>query len=678
MAKQKGNAELSIELNAVDNVSETTKAVEKRISTFERAFSKTGKGIGSVLNSTSTHFTAFSVAAAASMTVLRDTVVNPLKGMLTSFSQTGYAFEKMARNARLTVESLGAIGYAAEQTGSSMGTVASAMNSLQSKMEQAGRGSLSAMQDIYRGTGLLYQDLQKLSPEEQFLKIADVIQKVGTEADKAEIARRIFGTDELLPLLKKGAEGVRALMREGEELGGPWSKENLEKSKLLAQSVNRIKTIIEGIKTNFMTAMTEPITDFLTKGQKALQFVQKFVNDHPKAVKALGTIAGGLVGCFTAGAVLIPLLMGLKIGIGALLGVLGTFLSPWVLIPTLLVGAGAGILYFTGLLGPAWQTLKDFCQGAYEALSWFFGDSINLLMSGDFEGAWANIWAKTQIVFIEGKQKVSQIVNDLWNYLLETTGGALNSVFSYLDKLLFNGNEVFGKLYQAVKNHFSKMLGEVGANSSSISEVFLAGWFSIQKGFYQVWYGIQETFFNILGSIQQKWISFRKEFQAGINWMYGKLTGLSDEEIAQMTVITDREYDQKAKEAQEAQKTAMDRVEARKTEAIEAARKDIQARIQAVREQPQKDDEKVQALLQQIEVQKAVLDPSNPESPAYQSGIGEGPANFLREQMKDASKGTQNSFQAMFGFGQTTEQKQLEVSRQILNLFQILIGNVGG
>ena len=299
-------------------------------------------------------------------------------------------------------------------------------------------------------------------------------------------------------------------------------------------------------------------------------------------------------------------------------------------------------------------------------------------MSGDFEGAWQNIWAKTQIVFIEGKQKVSQIVNDLWNYLLETTGGALNSVFSYLDKLLFNGNEVFGKLYQAVKNHFSKMLGEVGAKSSSISEVFLAGWFSIQKGFYQIWYGIQETFFNILGSIQQKWISFRKEFQAGINWMYGKLTGLSDEEIAQMTIITDREYDQKAKEAQEAQKSAMDRVEARKTEAIEAARKDIQARIQAVREQPQKDDEKVQALLKQIEVQKAVLDPNNPESPAYQSGIGDGPANFLREQMKDASKGTQNSFQAIFGFGQTTEQKQLEVSRQILNLFQILIGNVGG
>ena len=677
LTAKKGNAELSIELNAVDNVSETTKAVEKRISSFERAFSQTGKGIGSVLNSTSTHFTAFSVAAAASMTVLRDTVINPLKSMLNEFSQTGFQFERMARSARLTVETLGAIGFAAEQTGSNMGAVASAMASLQGKMEAASRGSLSAMQEIYRGSGLLFQDLKKLSPEEQFLRIADVIHQVGNEADQAEIARRMFGSDELLPLLKQGSQAIRQLMQEGENLGGPWSKENVQNSQLLAQSVNRIKTLYEGIKTNFMTLMTEPLTSFLTTGQKALQTIQAFINDHPKMVKVLATIAGGLVGIFTAGAVLIPIFMGLNMLFGSFIGIMGAFLSPWVLIPLLIGGAGAALLSFTGLLGPSVSIVKDFCSTAFDALRWFFGDSINLLSSGDFEGAWEVLWAKVQIVFIQAKQGISNTINDLWNYFLESTAGAFNSVSEYLDKLFFNGNEVFGKLLQVVQNAFQGMLDQVGAKSSSISEVFLAAWFSIKKGFLNVWYGIQSAFYSILGSIKQYWYSFRKEFQAGINWMYAKLTGLSDEEIAQMTLITDHEFDQKAKAANEERDHALARVETDKQAAIQAARTDIEARIKAIREQPQKDDAKVTALIQKIEEQKAILDPNNPESPAYVSGGGEGPANFLRDQLRDSSKGTQSSFQAMFGFGQTTEQRQLEVSQRILQLFEILIGNVG-
>jgi len=194
-------AQLTLSLNAEDNVSKTADKVEKRISKYSSALKKVRAATSAATEKIGQSFAEFSVAAVNSIIMLQDQLVNPLKGMIAGFSEIGFSLEKMARNARLSTEALGALGFAAEQMGGSTENVVSAMQTMEDKFKDAGRGSMAAMMEIRGAIGRTYESMKDLSPEERFLKIADIIRNTAKEADKADIARKIFGSDDLLPLL---------------------------------------------------------------------------------------------------------------------------------------------------------------------------------------------------------------------------------------------------------------------------------------------------------------------------------------------------------------------------------------------------------------------------------------------------------------------------------------------
>lgn len=576
-------AQLTLSLNAQDNVSRVTDKVEKRISRYEKAVQRVKGFTSGAVDHIGQSFTNFSVAAFNSIVMLQDNIVNPLKTMILGFSQTGFSLEKMARNARLSVDALGALGFAAEQTGSNTESVASALQTMEDKFKEAGRGSVSAMQEIYGAVGQTYAQLKDLSPEERFLKIADIIRTCGSEADKADMARKMFGSDDLLPLLRKGREGIRQLMQEGRDLGAPWSNESVQKSKELANAFNRIKTILEGIKTDFLTGLADYILENLELLKNFISNVKIFIQENPDMVKGIALVTGGIVAVVTAAMALVPVIMGVNVAIGATTALLTAFLNPWILIPTLIVGGLAAFLHFTGGL------------------------------------------------------------EDLRN---------------------------------SISAFFSSMLENVGASSSSLTEIVLAGWFAIQKNLILIWVGLQSVFIEVISGIQLQWNSFRKNFQAGINYLYGKVTGLSDEEIEVMTRITNEEFDAKKKEIEKRKNDALTQNTNAGQEAITNIQLEIKDKIAAARRKADEENSvKIQMKEQQLnlEREKFIMDASDPSSPEYISEAeGNAPAHWLRSMVQDSSKGTQNSFQAMFGMGQTNEQKQLEVTRQIFQILQAL------
>ena len=117
MASSRRVAEIGIELNAVDNVSETTEKVEKRLTKYEQVCAKV-KSLGSAsMDVLGDRFTNLSVAFSNTILLLQDQVVKPLSSMISNFSQAGFSLEKMASSAHLSVEQLGALGFAAKQTG---------------------------------------------------------------------------------------------------------------------------------------------------------------------------------------------------------------------------------------------------------------------------------------------------------------------------------------------------------------------------------------------------------------------------------------------------------------------------------------------------------------------------------------------------------------------------------
>ncbi len=573
-------AQLTLSLNAKDNVSKTADKVEKRISKYSAALKKVRAMTNATTEKIGQSFAEFSVAAVNSIIMLQDQLVNPLKGMIAGFSEIGFSLEKMARNARLSTESLGALGFAAEQMGENTESVVSAMQTMEDKFKDAGRGSMAAMMEIRGAIGRTYESMKDLSPEERFLKIADIIRNTAKEADKADIARRMFGSDDLLPLLNQGSDAIRRLMQTGRELGASVSGESVQKSKELAQAFSRIKTIFEGMKTDFLTSLTDGILENLEILRQFMMNAKTFIQENPELVRNIALVTGGIVAVTTAGIRLIPVIMGLSTAINTAGILLMTFLNPWFLIPGLILGGLAACVHFTGGL----EDLRD-----------------------------------------------------------------------------------------SVTSFFSSMLESVGASSASISEIFLAAWFKVQEGYIKIWMGMKSLFTEVMSYFSSKINSFRKDFQSYVNWAYGKMAGLSDEEIREMTVITNAQFDAKAKEIERDRDAALLQNAKVEDEAILDLRRSIQGKIKKARKESETAKQiRIQMKEQRLQDarQNLTFDANDPSNPAYVSGGGNDPANWLREMVKDSSKGTQSSFQAIFGYGQTTEEKQLDITRQIFQILQ--------
>ena len=187
MANQISAGSLTLEIHANDSgFKSTVTRVQNKLQNFADRYQK------------------FSTSLASTSVAVTNLIVNPLKSMISTFSQMGAGLDKMTKQIRLSVAELGQFEFAAEQSGAKSSDVHAAFNALADKMQRARLGDFGARQEIRRGSGLNYDDLAKMNAKEQFLAIVDVIQKTEAYADKAEIARRMFGSDALLPMLEKG------------------------------------------------------------------------------------------------------------------------------------------------------------------------------------------------------------------------------------------------------------------------------------------------------------------------------------------------------------------------------------------------------------------------------------------------------------------------------------------
>jgi methyl-accepting chemotaxis protein len=136
------------------------------------------------------------------------------------------SFDEMDRvadtSARLGVASdqLVALGYAAQQSGSSADTLNSALEKMQNNIGEASAGSESAKAAFER-LGLSVETLKGMSADQAFAAISDKMAGVGSATDRTKIALDIFGKSggELIQLLSGGSDGLNAMGAEAESLG---------------------------------------------------------------------------------------------------------------------------------------------------------------------------------------------------------------------------------------------------------------------------------------------------------------------------------------------------------------------------------------------------------------------------------------------------------------------------
>ena len=178
------------------------------------------------------------------------------KGLFDDSRQAIDAIGKLASQTGVTVEAIQSYQLAAELSGVSTEELAKALQRLNVRLGDVEEGSKS---DPFAKLGLSIKELKQLRPEETFERVADAVSSLATDADKAAAANEIFGRNGvvLLPLFHQGADGLRAMREEAEQLQLVLSEEEVRNVEAMNDAFSKVGAAIQGI-INQVTAEMAP------------------------------------------------------------------------------------------------------------------------------------------------------------------------------------------------------------------------------------------------------------------------------------------------------------------------------------------------------------------------------------------------------------------------------------
>jgi hypothetical protein len=156
---------------------------------------------------------------------------------------------KLAMRLGVTTDAAQELAYAAEASGSSVESLQTAMFRMSRTIDAAKHGSAAA-QEALSGLGVPLTELVKMKPDEQFQALAGGLSKVTDQSKFAGKAQAIMGRNvlELVPLIKKGEEGIKAFREEAHEMGLVLSQETIADAKEWKRMVRIAGEEIEALK----------------------------------------------------------------------------------------------------------------------------------------------------------------------------------------------------------------------------------------------------------------------------------------------------------------------------------------------------------------------------------------------------------------------------------------------
>lgn len=279
----------------------------------------------------------------AAITLAAGASVAAMGGVIHSFVATGSSLLEMHQRTGIAVETLSGLGYAADQTGTSLEAIEKAVKKVQvgitagmdksadsterfqekvlktreriadlqaklgdirdpEKYQKAltdiadaqeelnnllsegpeGKGFVEALDHI----GLKVENLKNLKPEDQFLTIAKHIAQIPDPTERAARAIQIFGKSgtDLLPLLSEDIDG---LMRRAKELGLIWDIEMAQKAEKFGDTMNDLKQAGMGLTIALGPHLVDAVEGFTKSAIEAVSSIRAWVSEHPELTKWL-------------------------------------------------------------------------------------------------------------------------------------------------------------------------------------------------------------------------------------------------------------------------------------------------------------------------------------------------------------------------------------------------------
>ena len=391
-----------VELGVHDRIAAGLKRAQRRLQAF-----------GAGLRNIGTRMTAVGAALAA-----------PLAASLKVFSDSGDQLNKMAARTGLSAEALSELGFDAEQSGANLETLEKGVRTMQRTIGDAADG-LSTAQDALGHLGLTLEQLQGLSPEQQFTLIADRLSQIADPTMRAAAAMDIFGRagTQLLPLLADGAGGIAALRDEARSLGLTVSTETAKDAAVLTDTLNILRRVLKQAVFTVGAALAPTIIAVSKRVTTVVVRIGEWIKQNQElvvtALKVAAAItAGGLafiaLGILMSGVAsgiggLISVISGVGTALGAIGAAVMAMLSPLGLVITAIAGLGVAAVVYSGAAGDALEWLRGQFGRLKDFTTKVIGGITDALAAGDIGLAAEILWLTLKLVWQKGVAALNQV-----------------------------------------------------------------------------------------------------------------------------------------------------------------------------------------------------------------------------------------------------------------------------
>ena len=226
--------------------------------------------------------TAGAIGVGASIWGLTDRI-GKLAGVADKAAQTG-----------LSGKFLQQLEFAADQSGVSAEALTGGIKKLTVLIGKAADGSKEAASSL-AAFGLNAEELKSLSPEAQFMRIAEKIGQIPTASGRASAAVKLFGRSgiEMTTLFAGGLNDITKLMQDAEDIGIGLDAAGLAKAAAADDAIQKMKasfgSMLDQITVGVAPAFEQFATYISGLNGPIAKVIEKF-NELPDKVKFLGDV----------------------------------------------------------------------------------------------------------------------------------------------------------------------------------------------------------------------------------------------------------------------------------------------------------------------------------------------------------------------------------------------------
>ena len=487
---------------------------------FFSALGKVNSQIGSLGKSMS--------SAGTKMAAIGAGVVGPIFASAMAFASVGSALNDMSKRTGVATESLSVLQFAAEQTGTDMAGVETAVRKMQKAIFAAGNGSKEAA-DALAQVGLSAADLEGLSADQQMGRIADGLMAIEDPGTRAAVAMSIFGKSgtSILPMLEGGSAGMAAFAAEAARLGLVMDSQTAAKADALGDAVDALSASMKMAFIQIGSAVA-PILTQLAQGLAIVAAnVGKFISENQAFVVSVLKAGAALFVIGTAVTAIGYSLQGLSVGISLVSKGFGLFAA--LASPVLLVAAGIGlaamaIYKFKDQIGAALGPVAPLVEAAAGAIGQGFNSAISdgIVVFGDLATTATTTFNGIYEAVAAGD--LAGAMDVLWLGLLAGWLRGVEALMSYVDPWVAAFQDVFTNIGSGIVIAWDKIYTDSSALLNTMG-AFIMGFFD------NIANGVMATFDNLVAGIQIAWTRV-KGFITGAKDTKQRVQKINDEKAA--------------------------------------------------------------------------------------------------------------------------------------------------